>query len=379
MTHLLVTNDFPPKVGGIQTYLFELWRRMDPSSYVVLTARSDRDAETFDAAQEREGITVVRTAQGFLLPTPSLRRQICELATRHDAGLVVLDPALPVGLVGPKLSLPYAVVLHGAEVTVPARLPLTRQALRRVLADASLVVAAGGYPAAEAASLLDGRLPPVVEVPPGVDVNQIHPLDQDARQEARRKLGLGDHQLLVSSVSRLVPRKGMDVVIEAVSRLAPSFPGLELRIAGDGRDRGRLERLIQRTGAPARLLGRISEPDKAVLLAASDVFVMACRNRWLDLEQEGFGIVFLEAAAAGVPQVAGRSGGAHEAVEDGVTGLVVEHPEDVGALAQALRQLLADPGRRTAMGEAARRRVRESFDYGVLAPRLAGALGKVGG
>ena len=126
-----------------------------------------------------------------------------------------------------------------------------------------------------------------------------------------------------------------------------------------------------------RCWGRVSDEDRADLLGAADVFVMACRSRWLGLEQEGFGIVFLEAAAAGVPQIAGDSGGAPEAVLDGVTGLVVEDPGDPGAVAQALRTLLADPTRRRRMGRAARSRVQESFDNDVLASRLAEALAGV--
>ena len=125
------------------------------------------------------------------------------------------------------------------------------------------------------------------------------------------------------------------------------------------------------------MLGRVSEEDRAALLGAADVFVMACRNRWLGLEQEGFGIVFLEAAAAGVPQVAGDSGGASEAVLDGETGFLVADPGDPGPVAEALRSLLADPNRRRRMGRAARSRVQESFDNDVLASKLADALAGV--
>ena len=150
-----------------------------------------------------------------------------------------------------------------------------------------------------------------------------------------------------------------------------------LAIAGDGRDLARLRRLAAASPRDVRVLGRVSDEDRAALLGAADVFVMACRNRWFGLEQEGFGIVFLEAAAAGVPQVAGDSGGAPEAVLDGVTGLVVEAPEDPGAVAEALRSLLADPARRRRMGRAARARVQEDFDNDVLASRLAEALAGV--
>ena len=185
---------------------------------------------------------------------------------------------------------------------------------------------------------------------------------------------------MVVSVSRLVPRKGMDVLVEAAGRLAPSFPDLVVAVAGTGRQAAGAGRPGARhRGAPVHLLGAITEDDKAALLGAADVFVMACRNRWLGLEQEGFGIVFLEAAAAGVPQVAGDSGGAAEAVEDGVTGLVVGRPEDPGEVATALRRLLADDRLRRRMGQAARQRAVASFDYALLAPRLAGSLAEVPG
>jgi phosphatidylinositol alpha-1,6-mannosyltransferase len=133
---------------------------------------------------------------------------------------------------------------------------------------------------------------------------------------------------------------------------------------------------VARTGAPVRLLGRVPEDDLPDLYGCADVYAMLCRNRWAGLEQEGFGIVFLEAAACAVPQVAGSSGGAAEAVADGVTGLVVDRPGDPGAVARALAALLDDPERRGAMGEAARRRAEDDFAYDVLAARLAEVLGR---
>ena len=145
MTHLFVTNDFPPKLGGIQTMLWELWRRLDPASFAVLTTPYAGDA-AWDADQPYR---VVRTREKVLLPTPSLARRIDALADEIGASLVVLDPALPVGLVGPRLRHPYAVVLHGAEITVPGRLPGSNLVLRHVLRGAGLVIAAGGYPLAE--------------------------------------------------------------------------------------------------------------------------------------------------------------------------------------------------------------------------------------
>jgi phosphatidylinositol alpha-1,6-mannosyltransferase len=376
MTHLLVTNDFPPKVGGIQAYLWELWRRLDPRTFAVLTASSHPDAAAFDAAQSAAGIRIERLPARVLVPTPSLVRHIRHSAERVGADLVVLDPAFPLALVGPKLGMPYAVLLHGAEVAVPGRLPVSRSVLAHVIRGADLVISAGGYPAAEARRALRGKgMPPVVEVPPGVDLDRFTPMDPEGRVRARVDLGLPAGGPLVVSVSRLVPRKGMDVLIDAAAALSPRFPDLTVAIAGRGRDAERLAGRVAESGAPVRLLGGLSDDDLPRLVGAADVFAMLCRNRWMGLEQEGFGIVFLEAAAAGVAQVAGGSGGAGEAVEDGVTGVVVRRPSDAGDVARAITSLLADPSRAAAMGVAARRRAEASFDYDLLAPRLAASLG----
>ena len=379
MTHLLVTNDFPPKVGGIQAYLWELWRRLDPASFTVLTASSHPDARAFDRRQADAGIRIERVSAPVLVPVPAHVRRIRSLAEEVGASLIVLDPALPLGLAGPFLGRPYAVVLHGAEVTVPGRLPGGRQALAAVLGRARLVICAGRYPAAEARRAAPTMTAPVVEVPPGVDLDRFRPLAEEDRAKVRATLGLPPAGPLVVSISRLVPRKGMDALIAAAAGLEPSFPGLTVAIAGGGRDLARLRGLVRSRRAPVRLLGRVDDDDLPGLYGAADVFAMACRNRWLDLEQEGFGIVFLEAAAAGVAQVAGRSGGADEAVVDGETGLVVDDPGDPGAVAHALRELLGDDDRRRVMGRAARARVEQSFDYGFLARRLARALQDVEG
>ncbi len=376
--HLLVTNDFPPKVGGIQNYLWELWKRLDPASYVVLTASSDPGAAAFDAAQAERGVRIERVPGTLLFfPTAAALAAVRTCVADNEIDMVLLDPVLPLGLLGPRLGVPYGVLLHGAEVTVPGRIPGSRAALGRVLRGARLVVSAGSYPAAEGRRAAGDAMGPQVVIPPGVDTGTIVPLKAPERRAARARLGLPGRGPLVVSVSRLVPRKGMDVLIEAAARLAPSYPDLVVAIGGEGRELARLRRLAGQSPLTVEVLGPVSDEDRSALLGAADVFVMACRNRWLGLEQEGFGIVFLEAAAAGVPQIAGDSGGASEAVLDGVTGLVVRSPEDPGAVAEALRSLLADPNRRRRMGRAARSRVTESFDNDVLASRLAEALAGV--
>ena len=366
--HLLVTNDYPPKVGGIQNYLWELWRRLPGDRVTVLTPEYP-SSMSFDSEQHHR---IVRDQSKVLLPTRALASRIRNLAQDIDAELVILDPALPLGHLGPSLGLPYAVVVHGAEVTVPRRLPLARNLLGRVLREAEFIISAGGYPALEA-SKSAGRAIKTIEVPPGVDAVRFSPLDTNGQRTHRLRFGL-DQGPLVLSLSRLVPRKGFDRTIEAVASLRDEFPDIQLAIAGSGRDAKRLARIARKLDFPVKFLGRVSESDLAAVFGIADVFSMPCRNRWGGLEQEGFGIVFLEAAACGVPQVAGLSGGAHEAVTDGVSGLVVEDPNNSDNVAEALRSILGNPNVADRMSKASRNRVTSELSYDLLAQRLERAL-----
>ncbi len=376
MKHLLVTNDFPPKIGGIQSLLWEWWRRLPPDRFAVLTSPY-RDADRFDAEQP---FRVERIPEPVLLPHPLMTRRVHDLAAEFGAELVVLDPAVPLGLIGPTLDLPYDVVLHGAEVTVPGRLPGSKQALAWVLRNARHVIAAGAYSSAEA-DRAAGRDLPTTIVPPGVDTERFRPLTADERDATRTEFGLPVEGRVIVGVSRLVPRKGFDTAIRAVAAMRDTHPDVVLAIAGSGRDDARLRRLADELDAPVRFLGRVSHDALPRIYGCGDVFTMVCRNRWGGLEQEGFGIVFVEAAACGVPQVAGDSGGAAEAVDDGVTGLVVADPGGDGAVertAEAFATLLDDDALRGRMGVAGRARTEAEFSYDVLAARLGAALGITG-
>ncbi|MDQ1447114.1 MAG: phosphatidyl-myo-inositol dimannoside synthase [Actinomycetota bacterium] len=352
MPSLLVTNDFPPKHGGIQSYLYELWRRLPPAETTVLTTPFAGAAD-WDAQQE---FRIERVRQRVLLPSRSLKRRIDALAREVRADVIFLDPMLPLGLVGPHLTAaPYVIVAHGGEITGYARTVGSRGLARRVMRGAAAVAAAGTYPAA-ASEVAAGRSLAGIVIPPGVDHHRFRPLGADARAETRRRFGLDPERPLVLGVSRLVPRKGFDTVIDAVAGTA--LDGVQLAIAGAGRDRPRLERHAK---GRVKFLGRVSDAELPALYACADVFAMCCRDRWGGREAEGFGIVFLEAAACGVPAVAGMSGGSHEAVADGETGFVVA-PRDVGATRAAIARLVGDRELRDRMGEAARRRAVEAFD-----------------
>lgn len=369
MKHLLVTNDFPPKVGGIQNLLWEWWRRLPPDSFAVLTS-PHAGAESFDAEQNFE---IRRVREPWLLPHPLMTKRINNMAREFGADFIVLDPAVPLGVVGPSLELPYMVVLHGAEVTVPGRLPLSRLVLSRVLKNASHIIAAGEYPAAEARRA-GGNALPITVIPPGVDTKRFRPLSNDERIASRCEFGVSDDAELIVGVSRLVPRKGFDTLIEVAASLRGSRPRLQVLIGGSGRDAGRLQKLIDKHDAPVRMLGRVSDEQLPQLYGCADVSAMLCRSRWGGLEQEGFGIVFSEAASCGIPQIAGKSGGAADAVLDGVTGRVVANPSDVAKVASAMSQMLDDSFQRSLMGVASRERALHTFDYDVLTKSLAQVL-----
>ena len=374
--HLLVTNDFPPKVGGIQNYLYELWRRLDPQSFVVITTPHP-NADAFDVQQDFE---IIRLPHKVFMPTSSLARKIREIAEEQNASFIVWDPALPVGMLAPKVGIQYGVILHGAELTVPARLPVLSGWIVKVLSQARFIIAAGQYPRGELERLFaraNKDLPEVFEIPPGVDPVRFQPLSSEVRKKYRKSIGISDDEFLVSSVSRLVPRKGMDSLIGAVSLLQDAHPELKVVIAGAGRDERRLWRLIRRRHASVQLFGRVAEDELPYLLGASDAFAVLCRSRWVGLEQEGFGIVFLEASSCGVPVIAGYSGGSTEAVTHEQTGFVVYQPKSPRKTAEAISMLISNGQLREQMGANGRRRALDDFSYNHLSEKLSKCLASI--
>ena len=259
-------------------------------------------------------------------------------------------------------------------MSVPARLPGPAQLLRRAVDNSALVISASRFAEDAARRAVGDFSSDVVYVPPGVDTARFVPMTAPERAAARRRLGFDPDAPLVVGVSRLVPRKGFDVLIEAAASLAERHPGLQVVIAGTGRDERRLRRLIGTTASPARLLGYVDDADLPAVYGCADAFAMLCRERWAGLEQEGFGIVFVEAAAAGCPQIAGRSGGSAEAVADGETGYVVDRPTDVALVAASLDRVISNPDLADRMRAASRKHAEADFSYDLLADRLGTAI-----
>ena len=370
MVHLLVTNDFPPKVGGIQSYLWELWRRLPADDFVVF-ASAYEGSEDFDRAQP---FRVVRSKDWWLLPKPSVIREVKELIREVGASFVVLDPPLPLGLIGPHLGVPYWLAAHGAETIIPANLPVSATAIARVMKHSCGLIGSSDYVPDIARRWSTMRNKTVVSIPPGVDVSRFKVFDDEEKRSIRMGLGLPVESPLIVSVSRLVKRKGFDRVIQAADQLADKYPGLTVAIAGTGRDEDRLQAIAAKSRARVVFLGRVSDADLPGVYGCGDVFAMACHDRWMGLEREGFGIVFVEAAAAGVPVVAGLSGGSHEAVADGQTGFVVPKPVGATQVAEAIDAVLRDPEKAASMARAGRNRVEEQFSYESLARSLQQVL-----
>jgi len=367
--HILITNDFPPKVGGIQSYLWELWRRLPVANFYVYTTPFPGDRE-FDSEQP---FRTVRSTSKVLLPTPNINRNVQKLRKDIEAELIVWDPAFPLGVVAPRSRTPYALVLHGAELAIPGKIPILKSFLANTLKKASLIICAGNYPAEEAERIAKQSLPLAI-IPPGVDIERFRPATPLEKEKIRKDLEIPNTSPVLLTLTRLVPRKGIDILIKAVKILKKDYPELLLLIAGSGRDLQRLKDLAKDSKETIRFLGEISEAALPDLYRASDIFCMPCRSRWGGLEQEGFGIVFLEAAASGIPQIAGKSGGSADAVLNNETGLVINNPKDPRQLAQSIEKLLKDSEKLKRMGLDARKRTEDYFSYDQLSKSLIDAL-----
>jgi phosphatidyl-myo-inositol dimannoside synthase len=371
---LLVTNDFPPRRGGIQSYLENLVDALVAADTIALTVYAPkwRGCEDYDAAAPYE---VVRHRGTLMVPEPSVAGRMRRLIRNHDADTVWFGAAAPLALMAPLARDAGArrviASTHGHEVGW-SMLPLARTALRRIGTGTDVVTYVSRYTRGRFASAF-GSAAALEYVPPGVDTDRFAP-DEVARAELRARYRLGQRPV-VGCVSRLVPRKGQDMLIRAMPSIRQRVPGAALVIVGGGPYRTTLRRLAHSFGVAEHVVFTDAVPGNELPAhhAMADVFAMPCRTRGAGLDVEGFGIVFLEASAAGVPVVAGRSGGAPETVRDGETGVVVDG-WDVGTIAAAVGDLLADPDRAARMGAAGRRWAVDNWQWRIQAARLAELL-----
>lgn len=363
---LIVTNDFPPRQGGIQSFVHGLASRQ-PAGSVVVYASEHAGSAAFDAAQP---FPVLRHPTGLLLPTPAARRRVMSALDEFGCTAVWFGAAAPLGLLAPPLRTAGAerivATTHGHEAGW-AMVPGGRSALRRIGRHCDVVTYLGEYFRLRLSGTL-GRSAELVRLTPGVDVDTFRP-DVDG-SAVRARYGLVGRPVIVC-VSRLVPRKGQDVLIQALPRIRRQRPGTTLLLVGDGPYRDDLETLAATLGVADAVVwtGGVPHGDLPAHYAAGDVFAMPCRTRRAGLDVEGLGIVYLEASATGLPVLGGDSGGAPDAVVEGVTGYVVDG-RDSAAVAERLIALLGDAELRAGLGAAGRAWVEREWRWDVLADRL---------
>ena len=351
---LVITNDFPPRPGGIQTFGYEMARRFDPSSVTVLTSNWDGAAE-FDAAQK---FNIVRANAKTLLPTKSTLNIAREIIATDNFTRVLFGAAAPLGLLAAplrKLGITSIVgMTHGHE-TGWAMTPGTRQVLRKIGNDTDHLTYISEYTHQKIIKALSPEAAARMRrVTPGVDVSEFSPSNGTAGKELRANLGWSDRPVIVC-VSRLMARKGQDELIRALPKIQQTAPEASLVIVGEGTFRKEIELLIASCGLTdyVHLTGKVSQSELPKWYAAGDVFAMPCRTRMGGWDVEGLGIVFLEGSASGLPVVVGNSGGAIDAVLDNKTGFLVDGT-NTDEIAKQIGCLLSNSELAKQMGEAGR-------------------------
>ncbi|MTD96919.1 glycosyltransferase family 4 protein [Corynebacterium guaraldiae] len=364
---LLVTNDFPPTIGGIQSYLRDFLATLNPQDVIVFASTQDGDAAAeYDSTLP---YTVVRWPRSIMLPTPATARQMQRLIREHDIETVWFGAAAPLALMAPAARAAGArrivATTHGHEVGW-SMLPGARQALRRIGKSSDVLTYISDY--------TRNRLEPAfgsgarwVHLPSAVNLEDFTPATAAEKQAARAHFGLGSGPVIVC-ISRLVPRKGQDQLLRAMPAVRVRIPDAQLLIIGRGRYEPTLRELAHLYYPDAVIQEARDTAELRLALHAADVFAMPARTRGSGLDVEGLGIVYLEAQAAGLPVVAGDSGGAPETVTP-ETGLVVRG-SSVPELEEALCTLLGDAPRAHRMGAAGRRHVEERWTWEIMGARL---------
>lgn len=367
----VVTNDFPPRIGGINYYVDQMMRRFAPGRVTIFASRHP-GWEAFDRDYPHD---VIRLDTEMMLPTPAVRRRLHHELRARKPDVVAFGATWPLGHMGPgirrKLGIPYIGFTHGLELTGT----LVPGLLRHIGRDAALLTAVSEW-ARHALERSFGWTGRMELLPSGIDTDQFRPDVSDAAVRERHALGSAP---VVCCVSRLVARKGQDLLIRALPAVARQVPGVRLLIVGIGPYEAALRKLAAATGMADRVVfaGAAPYAELPAYFRAGDVFAMPCRRRWFGFDVEALGAVFLQGAAVGRPVIAGDSGGAPEAVLAGTTGLVVD-PIRPEPLADALVQLLTDRARAEAMGRAGAEWVHREWTWEKMAARLDGFLQRLG-
>jgi phosphatidylinositol alpha-1,6-mannosyltransferase len=374
---LVITNDFPPRPGGIQTFGYEIVRRFEPDSVTVLTSDWEGAAE-FDAAQD---FKVIRAKTKTLLPSRSILAMARELVVSENISRVLFGAAAPLGLLASplrKLGVTNIVGMTMGHETGWAMTPGTKQALRKIGNDTDYLTYLSGYTAEKIAKALSPEaVVRMRRIVPGVNLTEFSPANSSFGNQLRAELGWADRPVIVC-VSRLMARKGQDELIRALPEVHRISPQASLIIVGEGPYRKDLEGLITKLGLEkfVHMTGKVSQSDLPKWYAAGDIFAMPCRTRMAGWDVEGLGIVFLEGSATGLPVIVGDSGGAIDAVLDGETGFLVDG-NNTSEIAQRISFLISNPDVAKKMGKAGRNWVSQEWTWDQNFKRLDGLLSGV--
>lgn len=357
MTVLVVTNDFPPRQGGIENFVRSLCDELP--DVVVYTSREPGDT-SYDATLP---FPVIRDRTGMLLPTARVTKNAIDILRHHNADRVLFGAAAPLGLMGSALRRAGAqrivAMTHGHE-TWWAGVPGARQALRRIGDAADTVTTVSSWCEQHIAPALSpAAVRRIRRLTPGVDTQRFFP--GSGGEQVRKGLGL-EGVPVVACVSRLIARKGQDTLIRAWPRVLAAVPDAKLLLVGGGPDRERLERIAEPVASSVVFTGPVPWTDIPPYVDAADVFAMPCRTRRFGLEPEALGIVTLEASATGKPVVIGDSGGTPDTVKHGETGYLVD-PYNPVAVGVRITELLGDPDRARAMGATGREWVEQNWSW----------------
>ena len=362
---LVITNDFGPRTGGIETFVMGLLERIVDHKVVVFTSQQGDTSEYDQQWFKKFGVQVIRDRSKILLPSLRVAKRAKEIAQMHNIEVVVFGAAAPLALMAPKLrkaGIKKIIALtHGHEVWWARIFPFNL-AMKRIGNSVDHLTYLGEFTRqAISRSLSQKSIDSMVKIAPGIDTSHFSP-QADATQR-RTELGLESKKIVIS-VGRLVHRKGQDKLIQAFPTIVREIPNAHLLIVGEGPYRAHLEKLVEKLSLKANVtfVGRIFYNDLPSYLSASDVFVMPSRSRFFGLEVEGLGIVYLEASACAIPVVAGVSGGAPDAVQEGITGLCVDGT-NIGQIAEAVIHICSDSKRATKMGLAGRNWVIEQWQW----------------
>lgn len=370
---LLVTNDFPPRAGGIETYLEGFARTLNPEQLVIYTSSRAAGIKEYDASTPW---TMYRDPTSILLPTPRTRKRMEALIRRHAIENVWFGASVPLGIMakaareaGAKRTIATS---HGHEIGW-SMIPGARTFLSRVFASQDVVT----YLTDATLKRLRPYIPDstsLVRLPGGINTDAFI-FNAVDRARLRKRYGIDENARVVVCISRLVPRKGQDMLIKAWKTLAHKHPGVQLVIVGEGSYEKHLRTLVEESPVShlITLTGGVPYDELPAHYSMGDIFAMPCRTRGSGLDIEGLGIVYLEAASTGLPVLAGNSGGAPEAIIDNETGYVADG-HSLESIIEKLDMLLSDPDKATAMGRRGLEWVRGEWTWAKLAEPLLDVL-----